>query len=72
MCVLRWVDALVTVPILCRRFRTVTFVLKRSYTKRQEGPAIRTTIVTKERCEPAGRELVSVRVQAGAKSVVPA
>ena len=37
-----------------------------------EGPAIRTAIVTKERCEPAGRELVSVRVQAGAKSVVPA
>ena len=37
-----------------------------------EGPAIRTAIVTKERCESAGRELVSVRVQAGAKSVVPA
>ena len=38
----------------------------------QEGPAIRTAIVTKERCKPAGRELVSVCVQAGAKSVVPA
>ena len=38
----------------------------------QEGPTIRTAIVTKERCEPAGSELVSVRVQAGAKSVVPA
>ena len=37
-----------------------------------EGPAIRAAIVTKERCEPAGRELVSVRVQAGAKSVVTA
>ena len=37
-----------------------------------EGPAIGTAIVTKERCEPAGRELGSVRVQAGAKLVVPA
>ena len=37
-----------------------------------EGPAIRTVIVTKERCNPAGRELVSVRIQPVAKSVVPA
>ena len=29
---------------------------------RQEGPAIRTAIVTKEKCKPAGREFVSVPV----------
>ena len=32
------------------------------FTMFQEGPAIRTAIVTKEKCEPAGREFVSVCV----------
>ena len=35
---------------------------KYEYTMHLEGPAIRTAIVTKEKCEPAGREFVSVPV----------
>ena len=36
--------------------------LKHFFRMSLEGPAIRTAIVTKEKCEPAGREFVSVPV----------
>ena len=36
--------------------------LKHFFRMSLEGPAIRTAIVTKEKCKPAGREFVSVPV----------
>ena len=35
---------------------------KRLFRNLLEGPAIRTAIVTKEKCEPTGSEFVSIRV----------
>ena len=56
---LRWDDLIVPLP--CKIGMDLVDCVAR-YQISQEGPAIRTAIVTKEKREPAGREFVSVCV----------